>query len=293
MSSAPLSDPPATNNGSAALVVPDPWSALRAHTPANIAIGRVGHSLPTREVLRFGLAHAQARDAVHVALDSARLACDLGAAGCSSTTVHSAAADGGPAARQTYLCRPDLGRRLSAASARQLDALAAASSAAPELCVVIGDGLSAVAVQNHAVPLLQALRARWRDAGRAWLMPPVVIATEARVALGDEIAERLRARMVLVLIGERPGLSSPDSLGIYATWSPRVGRSDAERNCISNVRAEGLSYAAAAFKLAWLIEQAFRRALTGVALKDESDLVAINATSALSGEWLAPPRAAQ
>ena len=142
---------------------------------------------------------------------------------------------------------------------------------------MIGDGLSPLAVQSHALPLLDALCTRWRDAGRHWSTAPVVIATQARVALGDEIAERLRARMVLVLIGERPGLSSPDSLGIYATWSPRVGRSDAERNCISNVRAEGLSYAAAAFKLAWLVEQAFRRALTGVALKDESDLLALNA----------------
>ena len=293
MSGAPLPDQPAADESSAPLVVPDPWSALRAHTPANIAIGRTGHSLLTREVLRFGLAHAQARDAVHVPLDSARLASELGTAGWPSVTVHSAAADSGGGARQTYLCRPDLGRRLSESGMRQLDALAAASNAAPDLCVVIGDGLSPLAVQTHAPPLLDALRNRWRDAGRHWSATPVVIATQARVALGDEIAERLRARMVLMLIGERPGLSSPDSLGIYATWSPRVGRSDAERNCISNVRAEGLSYAVAAFKLAWLIDEAFRRELTGVALKDESDRVAINASSGLSGERLGPPRAAQ
>ena len=291
-------DPPdpdhsVADQGSAALVVPDPWSALRAHTPANIAIGRTGHSLPTREVLRFGLAHAQARDAVHIPLDCARLMSELAAAGWPSVTVHSAAADSGAGARQTYLCRPDLGRRLSESGMPQLDALAAASNAAPDLCVVIGDGLSPLAVQSHALPLLGALRNRWRDAGRHWSTTPVVIATQARVALGDEIAERLRARMVLVLIGERPGLSSPDSLGVYATWAPRVGRSDAERNCISNVRAEGLSYPAAAFKLAWLIDEAFRRALTGVVLKDESDLVAINAPSGLSGERLGPPRAAQ
>ena len=293
MSGAPLPDQPAADESSAPLVVPDPWSALRAHTPANIAIGRTGHSLPTREVLRFGLAHAQARDAVHVPLDSARLASELGTAGWPSVTVHSAAADSGGGARQTYLCRPDLGRRLSESGMRQLDALAAASNAAPDLCVVIGDGLSPLAVQSHAPPLLDALRNRWRDAGRHWSATPVVIATQARVALGDEIAERLRARMVLMLIGERPGLSSPDSLGIYATWAPRAGRSDAERNCISNVRAEGLSYAVAAFKLAWLIDEAFRRELTGVALKDESDLVAINATRGLSGERLGPPSAAQ
>ncbi len=293
MSNPPIPDHPEADHSSAPLVVPDPWSALRAHTPANIAIGRTGHSLPTREVLRFGLAHAQARDAVHVALDSARLTSELAAAGWASVTVHSAAADSGGGARQTYLCRPDLGRRLSESGALQLDTLAAAGHATPDLCVMIGDGLSPLAVQSHALPLLDALRTRWRDAGRHWSTTPVVIATQARVALGDEVAERLRARMVLVLIGERPGLSSPDSLGIYATWAPHVGRSDAERNCISNVRAFGLSYPAAAFKLAWLIEEAFRRELTGVALKDESDLVAINATSGLSGERLGPPRAAQ
>ena len=257
------------------LVVCDPWSALRAHTPANIAIGRVGHSLPTREVLRFGLAHAQARDAVHVALDGARLAADLAAAGWASVAMQSAADS-----RPTNLRRPDLGRRLSEESARRNDALANPGASPPDLCLVIADGLSSVAAQTHAVPLLGALRERWRGTAggdRSGSCARVVIATQARVALGDEIAERLRARMVVVLIGERPGLSSPDSLGVYATWAPRVGRSDAERNCISNVRGEGLSYPAAAFKLAWLIDQAFRRQLTGVALKDESDRVAINA----------------
>lgn len=293
MSNSPAPHNPDADQNSAPLVVPDPWSVLRAHTPANIAIGRTGHSLPTREVLRFGLAHAQARDAVHVPLDSEQLMSELAAAGWPSVTVHSAAADDGAGARQTYLCRPDLGRRLSESAVAQLDALAAAGNATPDLCVVIGDGLSPLAVQRHALPLLDALRTRWRDAGRHRSATPVVIATQARVALGDAIAERLRARMVLVLIGERPGLSSPDSLGIYATWAPRVGRSDAERNCISNVRVEGLSYATAAFKLAWLIDEAFRRELTGVALKDESDLVAINATSGLPGERLAVPRAAQ
>ena len=292
MSNAQPAEKAVAGTSSALLVLPDPWSALRAHTPANIAIGRTGHSLPTREVLRFGLAHAQARDAVHVALDSARLAADLHAAGWPSVIVRSAAAESGADARQTYLCRPDLGRRLSDSGALQLDTLAAAKSAARDLCVVIGDGLSPLAVQTHALPLLVALRTRWRDAGRHWSATPVVIAIQARVALGDEIAERLHARMVLVLIGERPGLSSPDSLGIYATWAPRVGRSDAERNCISNVRAEGLSYPAAAFKLAWLIDAAFRRGLTGVALKDESDLLAINATGAMPGKVPARPSAA-
>ena len=258
------------------LVTRDPWSALRAHTPANIAIGRVGHSLPTREVLRFGLAHAQARDAVHVALDVDRLARDLAASGWPSETVQSAAPT-----RPTYLCRPDLGRSLCEAGARQLDALAQASRQAPDLCLVIGDGLSAVAVQNHAVPLLDALRARWREAARPVPSTSVVIATQARVALGDDIAERLRAKLVVMLIGERPGLSSPDSLGVYLTWAPHVGRSDAERNCISNVRSEGLSYRIAAYRLAWLIDAASRRGLTGVALKDESETTVLNAAGGM------------
>ena len=258
------------------LVTRDPWSALRAHTPANIAIGRVGHSLPTREVLRFGLAHAQARDAVHVALDVGRLGRDLAASGWPGVSVQSAAPG-----RTTYLCRPDLGRRLCEADARQLDALARLSRQAPDLCLVIGDGLSAVAVQTHAVPLLDALRARWQAAARAVPSTSVVIATQARVALGDDIAQRLRANMVVMLIGERPGLSSPDSLGVYLTWGPRVGRSDAERNCISNVRTEGLSYPVAAARLAWLIDAALRRGLTGVALKDESESPVLDAAGAM------------
>ena len=191
------------------LVVCDHWSALRAHTPANIAIGRVGHSLPTREVLRFGLAHAQARDAVHVALDGARLAADLAAAGWASVAMQSAADS-----RPTYLRRPDLGRRLSEESARRNDALANPGASPPDLCLVIADGLSSVAAQTHAVPLLGALRERWRGTAggdRSGSCARVVIATQARVALGDEIAERLRARMVVVLIGERPGFGPTDS----------------------------------------------------------------------------------
>jgi ethanolamine ammonia-lyase small subunit len=181
--------------------------------------------------------------------------------------------------REVYLRRPDLGRRLATESAAALDRAGAAHPAAPDLCIVIGDGLSAVAVQSHAVPLLLQLRLQGLGGpGSARVQEaPVVIATQARVALADDIAERLRARLVVMLIGERPGLSAPDSLGVYTTWAPHVGRTDAERNCISNVRAEGLSYPAAAFRLAWLVEQAFERQLTGVELKDESDRVALNA----------------
>lgn len=266
-----------------AVEVPDPWTGLRALTPANIAIGRVGQSLPTREILRFGVAHAQARDAVHVALDVERLTRSLAVAGWTSVGARSAAPD-----RATYLRRPDLGRRLAPDSAAAMDELGVGDAGGADLCVVIGDGLSAVAVQTHALPLLTALRdrllGRIGDGQEGSGVPgahrsfsPVVVATQARVALADEVAQRLRARMAVMLIGERPGLSSPDSLGIYLTWAPAVGRTDAERNCISNVRGEGLSYPAAARRLAWLIDEAFRRGLTGVALKDESAVAAIGA----------------
>ena len=237
----------------------DPWADLRRHTPARIALGRSGAALPTHEVLRFAAAHAQARDAVHVALDVAALQADLSKAGWASTVVHSRAAS-----RTVYLRRPDFGRRLAPDSA---DALQATAAGPVDLAIVLGDGLSAVALQRHALPVLQALRAALD--GRLTLAPPV-IATQARVALGDEIGALLQARLVLVLLGERPGLSSPDSLGAYLTHAPQVGCHDAQRNCVSNIRPEGLPPAVAAQRLAWLATEALRRRLTGVGLKDDS-----------------------
>jgi len=241
-------------------VVANPWTGLRRCTPARIALGRAGPALPTREVLDFGVAHARARDAVHQALDADALESELRAAGYAPLRVRSAARD-----RATYLTRPDLGRRLDAASAQRLDG----APRPAQLVVAVEDGLSAFAVQRHVLPLLAALRAIAPD---RWAGLPVVIALQGRVALGDEIGERLGARLVVVMVGERPGLSSPDSLGLYVTHAPRIGRTDAERNCISNVRPEGLGYADAARKLDWLAAEALRRGLTGVALKDESDL---------------------
>jgi ethanolamine ammonia-lyase small subunit len=241
-------------------VVPDPWTALRALTPARIALGRSGASLPTDEVLRFGVAHALARDAVHQPLDAGALERDLAAAGWETLRARSRAHD-----RRMFLLRPDLGRLLWPESA---DALRERRSGGVDVCVVVGDGLSAAAAQRHAAPLLAAFRA---EAGSRWRMAPVVIAEQARVALGDEIGALLGARLVAVLIGERPGLSSPDSLGVYLTYGPRVGRNDGERNCISNVRPEGLKVDEAARKMAWLVGEAFRMRLTGVALKDASD----------------------
>jgi ethanolamine ammonia-lyase small subunit len=242
----------------------DTWEHLKAATPARIALGRAGSSLPTCEVLRLALAHAEARDAVHAAFDSGRLADALRASGLTVVEVASRAAD-----RAAYLRRPDWGRELSAASWTELDVAGADTpEAADGLVIVIADGLSATAVEAHAVALVDALRPLLERSGIA--IGPATVATGARVALGDAIAERLGAKAVLVLIGERPGLSSPDSLGAYLTFEPRPGRMDSERNCVSNIRPEGLPVEAAAFKLAWLIREAFRRKLTGVGLKDES-----------------------
>ena len=229
------------------------WSELSALTPARIALGRSGVSLPTRELLSFGLAHARARDAVHAVLDVAKLRAELDADGWPVIEVASRALD-----RSAYLARPDWGRRLDEASVARL---AACGVEAPDLVLVVSDGLSAVAVQHHAVPLLRALKrvASIRDA-------VVVTATLARVALADEVGEMLHARIAVSLIGERPGLSCPDSLGIYLTANPRVGCTDAQRNCISNIHAAGLGYEAAAAQMAALIGMALAGGKTGVSL---------------------------
>ncbi len=240
-------------------VEPNPWTALRQFTDARIALGRVGASMPTDEVLRFGLAHALARDAVHTPLDVPALSAALTAEGLSSVTVASRAPD-----RPSYLLRPDLGRTLQEEAMQTLRDL----NTSVELVFVIADGLSAVAAQRHSVPLLAEIRPLLQP---SWQIGSIVIATLARVALGDEIGERLRARLVVMLIGERPGLSAPDSLGAYLTFQPRYGRTDAERNCVSNIRPAGLGYQAAANKIAWLISEALRLQLTGIDLKDDSE----------------------
>lgn len=243
----------------------DAWRLLRQFTDARIALGRSGASLPTREVLKFGLAHAQARDAIHQPFDSERLRGELEALGLETLTVHSAAAD-----RDTYLHRPDLGRRLNDESRRLLER----RKGRADLLLVIGDGLSSHAVHRQAVGMIRALLPYIETLGLT--LAPVVLAHQSRVALGDNIGDALGAQAVAILIGERPGLSSPDSLGVYLTWKPARSRIESERNCISNIRPEGLPWEAAAFKLAWLLEQAFLRRLTGVKLKDESDNPALH-----------------
>lgn len=255
---------------------PDPWQGWRSHTSARIALGRAGVATPTDEALRFGLAHAMARDAIHAPLDVPALEADLQAAGWPVLHARSRAAD-----RTEYLRRPDLGRQLHEEDAERLRTHAqrqrAAGVAPPDLCIVIGDGLSSLAVQRQALPLLAALPQHLPTDFR---LAPLVVVTQARVAVADEIAEILGASLSAILIGERPGLSSPDSLGIYLTHGPRRGRHDAERNCISNVRPEGLRPEAAAFKLAWLMKRALVLGCSGVALKDESDLEVLDAPAA-------------
>ena len=263
-----MSDPDFDGNA----VTPSPWQRWRTATPARLALGRAGAGMPTDETLRFGWAHAMARDAIHAALDTDALQAALRAEGWQVAQATSRAPD-----RTTYLRRPDLGRQLDEAAAERLHAAAAVQPGPVDVCFVIGDGLSSLAVARHAVPLLVALRPH---------LPPgicfaqVTIVTQARVAVADEVGALHGAALSVMLIGERPGLSSPDSLGIYITHGPRRGRHDAERNCISNVRPEGLSYALAAFKLAWLMREALRRGLTGVVLKDESDLAMLEAGDA-------------
>ena len=240
----------------------DPWVALRRHTPARISLGRAGTSLPTHEVLRFAAAHALARDAVHLPLDVAPLLAELRALGTVDPVQVTSRAD----SRVEYLTRPDLGRQLAAASGDLLEA-----DGADGLCIVIGDGLSAIAAQRHAAPLVAELAEAGVVADR------IVVATQARVALGDEIGERVGAALVLMLLGERPGLSSPDSLGAYLTWAPQAGRADSERNCVSNIRPEGLALPQAAARIAWLVRESRRRRVTGIELKDDSEVPEIDA----------------
>lgn len=261
----------------------DPWTRLRRLTPARIALGRAGTSLPTAAHLDFQLAHAQARDAVHLPFDPQPLCALLDARQRPYLRLHSAAAD-----RHAYLQRPDLGRRLDAASVEELRAHAALRGGGADLAVVIADGLSALAVHRHAPAMLERIEAL---AGRhGWSLAPVALVAQGRVAVGDEVGELLGARAVVVLIGERPGLSSPDSLGLYLTWAPRVGCNDALRNCISNIRSEGLDYAEAAHKLDYLLGEAFRRRLSGVLLKDEASApaAALESDGTRTGNFLLP-----
>ena len=239
----------------------DPWGRLRGLTAARIGLARSGASLATRPTLDFRLAHARARDAVETALDVDRLAAELGGA----LVVDSAVPD-----RRAYKLRPDLGRALAEG--------AMLPTATADLAVVVTDGLSALAVQSHAAAFLDALRPLLVG----WVLAPVVIARQGRVAIGDAVAQRMGVGAVLVLIGERPGLSAPDSMGAYLTWHPGPATHDADRNCVSNIRPEGLPPVQAAARVAWLLKAMRARGVSGVALKDEADAPPLLPGGALS-----------
>jgi ethanolamine ammonia-lyase small subunit len=221
--------------------------------------------VPTRAHLDFQLAHARARDAVGERIDAPALAGRIAELGIAADTLRSAASD-----RTSFLQRPDLGRRLDPESRRQLTEKAGGHSPV-DLAIVVADGLSAQAAERHAVALLAALLPRLR--AEDWRLAPVAIVEQGRVAIGDEIGAAWGAALAVVMLGERPGLSSPDSLGIYVTWHPAAGRRDAERNCISNVRPDGLPPELAADRLHFLLTEARRRQVTGVALKDDARLL--------------------
>jgi ethanolamine ammonia-lyase small subunit len=233
---------------------------LKSLTSARVGLGRTGSSQTTQDVLEFSLAHAEARDAVHASLSLPTLLQALTKRALNPIAVRSAAPD-----RATYLRRPDLGRTLSEASRSLLKPQPRTGNT---LCVVIADGLSAIAVDRNALPLLDALLPLLT---RHFELAPVVVAEQARVALGDEIGHLLAADLTVVLIGERPGLSAADSLGAYITWTPRPDRTDAERNCISNIREQGLNFQTAAAKIAYLCREVSRLGVSGTAVKEEAE----------------------
>jgi ethanolamine ammonia-lyase small subunit len=244
-------------------------NVLQRYTTARIALGQAGPAVPTQEQLRFQLDHALARDAIHAKLDTAALLHELHKRKLACIVVQSAVVSGSAEnVRMTYLRRPDLGRTLNAESKQALQQLTTVSTKAPDIVFIIADGLSALAVERHALPLLDAtLVALDRT---AWRAGPIAIVSQGRVAIGDAIGSLLHAKLTIMLIGERPGLSTPDSLGVYITWDPRPGRTDAERNCISNVHHDGVGYAEAAARILVLMNEAKRLQATGVRLKENT-----------------------
>lgn len=242
---------------------PDTWSHLRAISPARIALGRAGGSLPTPALLDFSLAHSQARDAVHAPFDPDGLARELGSLGCTTRVLASRAAD-----RRTFLTRPDWGRELAPESRAALTCFGSAERTPWDLVVIVSDGLSALAAHRQVVPLLTVLWPALQEAG--WTLAPVLVIPRARVALQDEVGELLGARLALTLLGERPGLLAPDSLGAYFVHAPRRGRTDADRNCVSNIHPAGLLPAEAAEVLWRLLRRSREEQSSGVLLKDDA-----------------------
>jgi ethanolamine ammonia-lyase small subunit len=242
----------------------DTWESLKIHTSARIALGKTGNAQPLEAVLAFKLAHAHARDAVYSELNEAQLLNDLAAFNLPILSLQSRADN-----RQTYLQRPDFGRRLNPITAQRLQATDTPQS---DVVLILADGLSATAINVHALPLLKILIPLLQNAD--FKIAPLSIVQQGRVAISDEIGFLLNAKCAVILIGERPGLSSPDSLGAYLTYQPSIGLTDERRNCISNIREEGLSYREAAEKIFYLINESFRMQYSGVDLKDNTQLLA-------------------
>ena len=265
-----LSEKTGSKNG----VTENPWHLLREFTAARISLGRSGVSIPTSEMLAFQLAHAQARDAVHTPLDFDDLQQQLSELTkqfpklitIKPITLHSQAVD-----RTDYLQRPDLGRSLDKKSVKKLQKIA--STYNYNLAIIVADGLSATAIYQNALPFIEALLETLQQDEQPWTLAPITLVEQGRVAISDEIGELLNDDLVLMLIGERPGLSSPDSMGLYLTWAPRIGLNDSSRNCISNVRPQGLIYSAAVQKAIYLLRESRRLKLSGVNLKDRSTAI--------------------
>lgn len=265
------------------LVHQDPWEKLRQFTDARIGLGRVGTSIPTSELLKFQLSHAQAMDAVHVPLDTEALISELALSDLIKPLLPAFRLHSNATNRMEYLQRPDFGRQLDDAFLYALQEFSIDSEMNEEsydLAIVIADGLSSYAITHHAKPFIEALLTLLNsDVTKEWNLAPLSIVEQARVAVGDDVGESLNAKEVLLLVGERPGLSSPDSMGLYLTWNPKRGMEDSLRNCISNVRPQGLNYPAAAHKCFYLLKESHRIELTGVGLKDRSDDVQIGQTT--------------
>lgn len=255
------------------LIIKNPWQSLKQFTSARIGLGRVGNSIPTNELLAFQLDHARAIDAVHKALDVKALLEQLStsqplynATPMNPIVLNSKARD-----RMEYLQRPDLGRQLNEASWQQLLEQRSEADAEYDLAIVVADGLSSTAIQNHAVPVLDRLVEKLgTDTKNNWSLAPLTIVSQGRVAIGDDVGECLNAKITMILIGERPGLTSPDSMGIYMTWAPKRGAKESSRNCISNIRPEGLGYDEASNKAFYLLSESIRRQISGIKLKDRS-----------------------
>ena len=243
------------------ILIEDPWQSLKKHTQARIAIGHCGSSIPTHELLQFKLAHAKAIDAVHLPFRKEFIAQQIeNTVGAAVLRLQSAAKD-----RSEYLRRPDLGRLLSDESIRLIQSTTKASQY--DVSLVIADGLSSTAIEKNILPVLNILIPMLKKSN--FSLAPIAVVEQGRVAVADSIAELLHAKLTIILIGERPGLKSPDSLGVYMTYNPQKGTTDERRNCISNIRQDGLSYLSACSKLHYLVEESFKRKLSGVELKDE------------------------